>query len=160
MGGKRERMMIEVWVVPVGATPPVPDPPYREETKTLAGQVKFDEGFADYSVYEGKAHLWTRDMECITDGVDLRSFKQAIEAEPGARGHVIVYNECGKSKRRAGVVGRLVRQEMAKAESGGESRVRTVYGGCRDVASVELWVVSRGAPGPKPSPGKWIRDIE
>lgn len=157
-GGERERMSIEVWVVPAGATPPVPDPPYTEEVWRPAARFKFDEGFADYVVYDGKPQLWTRDMDCITDGIDPRGFGRALKARPGSRGHVIVYNECGKSRRRAAVVGRLVRREIATEQGAG--RITAVHGGCRDVASVELWVVPPGVSVPAPSPGKWIRDVE
>lgn len=160
MGGKRERITIEVWAVPAGAMPPVPNPLHLEKGKGPPMPVKFDEGFADYLVSDGKTHLWTRDMDCITDGIDLRSFSRTLEAEPSVRGHVLVYNECGKRRARADVVGRLVMREVAKEKSVSRDRLRTVYGGCRDVASVELWLLPPDVSVPKPSPGKWMRGIE
>jgi hypothetical protein len=158
VGGQRDIMSIEVWVVPPGAPPPTPDPPYRGEAKDSSVPLKFDEGFADYLMEAGQASLWTRDMDCSTDGVDLHTFSKALSAEPGARGHVIIYNECGKKRRRADVVARLVRREMTRDHHIDGRRIRTVYGGCRNVPSMELWVVPPDVSAPKPTPGKYIEE--
>jgi hypothetical protein len=159
-GGARERFLIEVWLVPHGAHPPVPNPPLSEENEDNSVPLKYDEGFADYSGSGRKSQLWTRDMDCTTDGISLRNFGVALRSKPGFKGHVIVYNECGKSRRRADVVANLVLGELERKQHVRPGLVSTRYGGCRDVPSVELWVVPGMGEIPKATPGRVRSELE
>jgi len=147
-GGLRDNLTTELWIAPVNAPPPVTADTIEPEISPVAR--KFDEGFADYSTYQGKRHLWTYDL-CGLGAIYLKAYAEHLRSGSDAKGYIIIYTERGK-RARARTVARLLRDELVKGRKVPADRVVTIYGGRRAMPEAELWIVPEGAAVPKPAP--------
>jgi hypothetical protein len=86
------------------------------------------------------------------DKANLDNFAVALQAEPGAIGHVIVYNGRRSRPGRANQLGERTRQYLVNTRNIDPSRIRIVNGGTRETDSFELWLVPQGATPPQPRP--------
>lgn len=136
-GEFRDRLTTELWLAPKGVTLPAATAPIKTKNHRAW---KFDEGFADYSIYEGKPQLWTYDL-CGLGAIYFRAFGEQLRAEPHSRGHLIIHIEYGKRSSRARTMAKLLRNEMVKENKVQSHRILIRYGGRRRIPSVELWVV-------------------
>jgi hypothetical protein len=147
-GGYRDNLTTEFWIASKDNPIPVTNTAIEENTRASR---KFDEGFADYSMYEGKPLLWTSDL-CGLGAIYLRAYAKQLRSEPKSKGYIIVYTEHGKRFSRWRVMARLLRDEMVKEHKIDVNRIVTVYGGRREIPEAELWIVSEGVSTPKPTP--------
>ena len=86
------------------------------------------------------------------DKANLDNFAVALQAEPGARGYVIVYNGRRSRPGRATQLGERSRQYLVNTRNLDPSRIVVVNGGTRETDSFELWLVPQGATPPQPRP--------
>jgi hypothetical protein len=150
-GDDRDELTVELWIVPKHSPPPRPTSVEQAQRSERITSSKFDEGWADVSVYKGKLGIWGDGM-CPLRSLSLKEYANALRAEPNARGHFIIYTAFDKGPRRARTVARVLRSEMVKDHKITAGRITTVYGGRREYPTVELWIVPDGAPTPRPSP--------
>lgn len=150
-GSDRDELTAELWIVPKNSPPPQPASVAQTQRSESMTSRKFDEGWADVSVYKGKLGIWGDGM-CPLRSLSLKEYANALRAEPNARGHFIIYTAFDKGPRRARTVARVLRSEMVKDHKITAGRITTVYGGRREYPTVELWIVPDGAPTPRPSP--------
>jgi hypothetical protein len=86
------------------------------------------------------------------DKANFDNFAVELQADPTAQGYIIVYN--GR-RSRPGKLAALVnrsRDYIVNTRNIDASRVVVVNGGLRDVDTIELWVVPKGATLPRPTP--------
>jgi hypothetical protein len=85
------------------------------------------------------------------DKANFDNFAVELQSDPTATGYVIVYN--GR-KSRPGRLATLVsrsRDYMVNTRNIDYSRIVVMNGGVRDVDTIELWVVPKGAAPPRPT---------
>jgi len=134
-GEYRTDLTTELWVVPRGSTLPVT--PSTAQQDSPFG--KFDEGFADYGIWEGKQLLSTYDL-CPLKAVYFGAFARQLRSEPKSIGRLIIHLERGKRQSRARVMARLLRREMVREQGISSDRIQIVYGPPRKIPMVELWI--------------------
>ena len=85
------------------------------------------------------------------DKANFDNFAVELQADPTAQGYIIVYN--GR-KSRPGRLSTLVnrsRDYIVNTRNIDYSRIVVMNGGVRDVDTIELWVVPKGAAPPRPT---------
>jgi hypothetical protein len=85
------------------------------------------------------------------DKANFDNFAVELQADPTAQGYIIVYN--GR-RSRPGKLSALVnrsRDYVVNTRNIDASRIVVVNGGMRDVDTIELWVVPKGAAPPRPT---------
>jgi hypothetical protein len=137
-GEYRTDLTTELWAVPPGSTFPV-TPSTAQEDSPFG---KFDEGFADYGIWEGKQQLSTYDL-CPLKAVYFGAFARQLRAEPKSIGRLIVHLERGRPQNRARIMARLLRREMVTEQGISSDRILIVYGKPRRMPMVELWIQPR-----------------
>jgi hypothetical protein len=138
-GEYRDGLTTELWTVPRGSSPPVASrPPALDNTRSL----KFDEGFADYTIYKGEQSLWTYDL-CALGAVYFTAFARQLQSEPNSIGRIIIHLEYGKRSSRARIMAYLLRTEMVKNQRTDSRRIVIVSGARRKSPMVELWIVPK-----------------
>jgi hypothetical protein len=154
--GYGNQLTSELWIAPKNASLPIKATAITWGNNLAAR--KFDEGFADYYVSEGKLNLWTSDLCGLFGEIYLKAFAEQLRTEPNLLGHIVIYTGTGKyagiGKRshRVRVMARLLRDRMVKELKIEAKRIAIVYGGRRKIPEAELWIVPKGATVPKPSP--------
>jgi hypothetical protein len=151
-----DHLSTEFWIAPKNAPLPVKATAI-EWGNNLAAR-KFDEGFADFNVFEGKPNLWTSDLCGLLGEIYLEAYAERLRTEPNSIGHIIIYTGTGRyagpgrRSYRVRIVTRLLRDRMMKEHKIESNRIVIVYGGRRQIPEAELWVVPKGVAAPKPSP--------
>jgi hypothetical protein len=85
------------------------------------------------------------------DKANFDNFAVELQADPTAQGYIIVYNgRRSRPARLAALVNRS-RDYIVNTRNIDASRVVVVNGGLRDVDTIELWVVPKGAAPPRPT---------
>ena len=85
------------------------------------------------------------------DKANFDNFAVALQGDPGAQGYIIVYNgRRSRPGRLAALVNRS-RDYIVNTRNIDASRVVVMNGGLRDVDTIELWVVPKGAAPPRPT---------
>jgi hypothetical protein len=158
-GGEREEMSVETWIVPAGASAPEATPVPRVKAADSLIPVKYDEGWADLFPIEGRMGI-TDNTDCPLRNLSLKDFADALRAEPDRRGFLIVYTQFGKGAQRAKRVATIARKEMVKDHGIEAGRIKIIYGGQREYPAMELWLVPKSAPDPKPTPQSKRKDSE
>lgn len=156
-GGEREDMWVETWIVPAGASAPAATPSPQVKAADSLIPVKYDEGWADLFTIEGKTGI-TDDEGCSLRSLSLKNFADALRIDPDRRGFLIVYTQFGKGARRARQVAGITRKELVKDQGIAASRIRIIYGGQREYPAMELWLVPKVSPDPKPTPQRQRKD--
>ena len=134
-GEYRGNLTTELWIVPSGASLPI-----RESSDGMHLPFgKFDEGFADYSTYQGKQALWTYDL-CPLAAIYFDAFASQLRSKPNSTGRLIIHLEYGKPPSRAGTMAHLLRTEMVTSQHINSQRIVIVYGERRKIPMVELWI--------------------
>lgn len=147
-GGPDDELMVRLYIVPNGATPPQPTPTVSEgEARTRAARL-FDRGRLTVRRDGGGRPALVTSYDCLPDAVDLGEYAKALRAEPDAAARVVVYGARGARLSEANAVSRLVRHRLFTVENIAHRRISVVYGGTREEPSVELWLVPRGASPP------------
>jgi hypothetical protein len=86
------------------------------------------------------------------DKANFDNFAIELQSDPSAQGYIFVYN--GR-KSRPGRLATLVnrsRDYMVNTRNIDASRVVVINGGLREVDTIELWIVPKGATPPRPTP--------
>jgi hypothetical protein len=136
-GEYRDNLTTELWIAPAAASLPITPASTEHDSVTLR---KFDEGFADYSTYQGKPKLRTYDL-CPLGAVHFGAFAQHLRSEPKSKGRVIIHLEYGKRWSRARMMAYLLRTEMVVYQRIDSHRIVIVYGTRRKIPMAELWIV-------------------
>ena len=131
----RSSLMTELWIVPKGASLPVSES--SDSMQLPFG--KFDEGFADYSTYQGKPALWTYDL-CPLAAIYFDAFASQLRSKPNSTGRLIIHLEYGKPASRSGTMAHLLRTEMVTKQRINSQRIVIMYGERRKIPMVELWI--------------------
>lgn len=156
-GGEREEMCIETWIVPPGASPPNPTSEDRIKAVDSLAPIKYDEGWADLITIEGKLGI-TDYSDCPLRSLSLKDFAGALRSRPDSTGYLIIYTQFDKGPKRAQRVAGIARKEMVKDYGIESRRIKIIYGGHREYPVMELWIVPKGAPLPRPAPERKVRD--
>lgn len=149
-GGVGQEVKYELWVVSPGATLPVKP---LDLSLLMSGE-RTPQPFDRFAVYE----RGDREMRMAEDGEDYlfdnaalyAPFVEALRADPGLRGCVIVYVPRGGRRGSRRLAGR-VKLAISKAHAVDVRRLSALGGGRRRHKLVELWLVPPGSPLPKPS---------
>jgi hypothetical protein len=157
-GGEREEVWVETWIVPAGTSMPEATPSPHITTADSLIPVKYDEGWADLFPIDGKMGITDNSDGCPLRSLSLKNFADALRVEPDRRGFLIVYTEFGKGAQRARQVASIARKEMVKDQGIQASHIKIIYGGHREYPAMELWLVPKGAPEPKPTPQRQKKD--
>lgn len=154
--GYGDRLTTEFWIALKNASLPVKATGIEWGNNRAAR--KFDEGFADYYVSEGKLNLWTSDLCGLFGEIYLQAYAEQLRMEPHSIGHIIIYTGTakyagtGKRSYRVRTMAKLLRERMVKEHKIEAKRIAIVYGGGREIPEAELWIVPKGVAAPKPSP--------
>jgi hypothetical protein len=140
VGKPADRLTTELWLVSKSVTFPMATAAIEKE---ITDAEKFDEGFADYSSYQGKLQLWTYDM-CGLGAVNLKAFAEYLQKSPSSKGRIIIHLEGRQGPNRNVRMAKLLRDEM---RNGGidDRRVSIVSGRRTKIPSIELWIIPRRA---------------
>ncbi|MEP6706732.1 MAG: hypothetical protein ABJC05_04400 [Pyrinomonadaceae bacterium] len=142
-GGEADCLRQQLWIAPAGTAPPVPADAYPRTFVDTDSARKFDE------------LSWGGDEQSSNVSADdLEAYAAALRAEPRARAYVIAYN--GRSMRdppgAARKVLTRVQSLLMKEFHFSSARIRLIEGGYREWATLELWILPRGAYPPVPTP--------
>jgi hypothetical protein len=142
-GGEADCLRQQLWIAPAGTAPPVPADAYQRNFVDTDSARKFDE------------FSWGGDDESAdVSADDLEVYAAALRAQPRARAYVIAYNgrymrdPPGAARKVLTRLQRLLMKEFHLSPS----RIQLIYGGYREWATLELWIVPRGAYPPVPTP--------
>jgi hypothetical protein len=137
-GGRREDFIVELWIVPSGASAPLQTPSIPESSD-LGDNLMFDEyslGYDSFGKYEDA-------------DARLGRFAAALKREPAAWGCIIAYAQNGDD--RIGVewdsggsakkVAQLQKRYLVKMHRFAPLKVTAVDGGYSEVRTVELWIM-------------------
>jgi hypothetical protein len=86
------------------------------------------------------------------DKANFDNFAVEMQSDPTAQGYIIVYNGRRSRPGRLATLVNRSRDYMVNTRNIDASRITVVNGGMRDVDSIELWIVPKGATAPRPSP--------
>jgi hypothetical protein len=81
-GGYREKLSIELWLIPEGANPPIPDSKLAPPSLSITAAYKFDEECLDCAPAVGL------DLYGLDEG--LKFYAEVLQRSPGARGVFVV----------------------------------------------------------------------
>ncbi len=138
-----ETPVTELWLLPEGATPPVPVPdaaPGGHEVSGKLGVYRTDENTFREMIEMGVSY----------SDVMLSELAEKLKQQPGSEGHVVVFTPKGSAP---GAWRRIARRDevLLQKDHGIEpGRLKFVNGGRSDgeSAEVEVWVAPKGAPPP------------
>jgi len=151
-GGYRDSLSIALWIVPSGVAAPSP----TESTSGIKPDeqvaYKFDETEASIMKYEGKSYL-TFGSLCILPYPEWGEFFRILRDDPNLKGHIIIYVGHNDSIQYANRVRRFLIADLTKDYSKEIKQLTTSYGGKREWPQIEIWLVPKGNPNPKPTPG-------
>lgn len=85
------------------------------------------------------------------DKANFDNFAVELQGDPTAQGYIIVYNGRKSRPARLATLVNRSRDYMTNTRNIDASRIVVLNGGMRDVDTIELWVVPKGAPAPRPS---------
>lgn len=148
----------EYWIVPEGATPPKTQ---QTNLENLGGGVtrKYDEGYADFIKDAGKYRFYC----CEICGLEIPSISAYVKAtkEAGAQAHIILYSgvngfqtysDAGRRRHRFSTFASILKSVLTKDYGLTAERINVVFGGKREVPTMELWIVPKGASTPQATP--------
>lgn len=118
-GGNGKRAAIEMWSVPPGATPPLPNVPDEEKPDTEPQKE---------AVYTTKPYIFGSQFVdgvggCIDEFYDLESYAEAIKEKSKNRGNIVIYETSQKLFRQTEkeVLGELAKSNVAR------KRIKTFF---------------------------------
>ena len=126
-------LRIQLWVVPDGALPPVPEK-FDSKPETFKGMFYEHEGYDDIP-YPGA----DSEGEGFSLGVTLSAFTDVFKQQPKSVAYVVGYNGDASTP---GAWRRVAEDEIGFLKRGGfeTSRFKTIYGGNVKVAKVQVWI--------------------
>jgi len=138
-GGYSERLSTELWLVPEGANPPLPDSKLVPPSVNISAAYKFDEECLDCSP---AVNLYLYGLD---EG--LQFYAEVLQRSPGARGVFVVRPDRDFKMRPALREALKARSLLIKRYGIKAQRVSVKSAGSRNdgTAVVEMWVVPAGA---------------
>lgn len=85
------------------------------------------------------------------DKANFDNFAVELQSDPTAQGYIIVYNGRHSRPGRLSTLVNRSRDYVVNTRNIDSSRVIVVNGGLRDVDTIELWIVPKGAQPPRPT---------
>lgn len=139
-----ETPVTELWLLPEGATPPVPVP-----DDAASGGPEFSGKLGVYKTDENTFREMI-EMGVAYSAVMLGELAEKLKQQPGSEGHIVVFTPKGSAP---GAWRRIARRDelLLQKDRGIEpGRLKLVNGGRSDgeFAEVEMWVAPKGAPPP------------
>lgn len=86
------------------------------------------------------------------DKANFDNFAVALQSDPTAQGYIIVYNGRDSRRARLNALVNRSRDYVVNSRNIDRSRITVMNGGPRETDTIELWLVPRGAPPPRPTP--------
>jgi hypothetical protein len=157
-GENKDKMTMQLWVVPNGATPPIIEKSFLK--KEIDSTTLFDKSWADW--YKWNSSEWTIygysfvEWGCEMD-LNMKGFAETIHSQPNLTGYLVVYTKFGKGKNHAKKVTDFAIRELSRQHKVSKEKLKTIYGGNRNTPELELWVVPNGDNPPIPNPDKFIK---
>lgn len=149
--GYRDEPLYQFWVIPAGATLPLPPFDFGAALAREKKAYLFDR-YAYYPINTDQTGIEYGYIGYLDEKGHYASFAEALRQDPAARGCIIAY---ATRRQRRGADRRLaarVKMGLLKNHALGADRVVALGGGLRDNRLVELWLVPPGAELPKPTP--------
>lgn len=148
-GDIRKELKVELWIVPVGATPPTLEKQVATQEQNSNSAIKFDEGYPVYPFeYEGNEIVGS----CTIGSISLKQLAEGLKQQPDTTGYFIVYKGEDASLKTTRRIMSQIRTRMIYKYKFVEKRIKVVYGGRRNYREIEIWIVPKGSVFPKPSP--------
>lgn len=160
-GGYRDKFTIEMWIVPEGASVPAPTDSTIGMNSEADLAYKFDEAQALMMEY-GKESYLSFGLACTLSYPEWRVFFGILRDNAGLRGHIIIYVGENDRARHAKRIERFLRNDLKEFDARRVNDLTMTYGGKREWAQIEIWLVPEGKPDPTPTPqakGPWPTEI-
>ncbi len=122
-------------------------PDKRNQRLRCAGFPAYDGGLTQYRPFDE----YTSKSE-IDEDARLDNFAVTLMNDPASVGYVLEYGRQGSNINDAKDRAQRVRSYLTKTRDIDKRRVIAQYGGLREVATTELYIVPRGSPPPTPTP--------
>lgn len=144
-GGIASCLSQELWIVPIGAAPPLRADAYLESLQPAT--YKFDEHYYSLTDDPVDNSYWAVAPDNLFTYLD--AFANALRKDTKLIGCLIAYKSAGRD-------GPIVSANMLRTEKNfltkkfgiEPSRIRTIDGGYRKWRTMELWIVPKGDPVP------------
>jgi len=164
-GENRETMLTQFWIVPAGASPPIPDKSFVEHK--VVSTTLFDNGFADFNRFYEHLDIYINAFvdydnldiygnAFLVSGCDFspnrNAFAKVLLANKNLDGHLIIYTKFGKGKNRAKRIANFALKELVENFKIPPTRLKTIYGGNRGEPEIEFWLVPKDEKPPVPKP--------
>ena len=151
-GGIRDQFTLELWIVPQGVAAPRPTGAITASKSAERSAYLFDTSEATIMEYEDESYL-SFGLACEVSYPDWGEFSGRLRQEPGLRGHLIIYVGHDDRPAHAKRIEKLLRDILTADYPNETKQLRMGYGGKREWAQIEIWVVPENRPDPKPTPG-------
>jgi hypothetical protein len=161
LGGLREKMTVELWIVPLAGPEPGArnavgyDEGEREKLETLgAGYLDLEEAKTKIEP-PGENYIGNARRQTKPEAKDFAAeIDEVLGRDPAWRAVVIFY--ANKDEYDIDRSRRLIENRLAKTAGLDRERVKLVYGGFRTVPALESWIVNAGGIEPEPVPEEKI----
>jgi hypothetical protein len=158
-GGYRDVFTIELWIVPRFATVPEPAPSVFRPVIDYRFPVLFDKhGVDDMGGTRRQPGDLTFASACTLSFPQWPEYFRILRDQPWLQNHMIIYIGDRDRNSYAKTIRKFVLAELKNLFPEDEITIDFVYGGRREYAQVELWLMPKGGPAPKASP-KTSRDV-
>jgi hypothetical protein len=151
-GGHRDKFTIEMWIVPKGASLPIPRRSTGQPDPAAPLPYMFDEAEASIMDYKNKSSLQFG-LACTLSFPDWAEFHRVVRDKPEQRGHIIIYVGYDDPVGQAHRIERFLRAFLKKYYGKGFKELTMAYGGKREWSQIEIWLVPKEHSDPVPTPG-------
>jgi hypothetical protein len=141
-GGHKKKFVTQLWLIPVGAEPPLPAPTISQPPVITSSAYKFDEECLNCAPAVG-LYLYGLDE-------GLKFYAEALRKDPDLRGLIIVRPDRNVSVRKALNEARSAKSLLVKNYGIDANRIIIKSGRSRNdgTAVAEMWIVPRGSKQP------------
>jgi hypothetical protein len=158
-GENRDKMIMQLWIVPKGAKPPIVKGNFVKEK--IHSTILFDKSWADWHKWNDSK--WTiygysfAELGCEMD-LNMEAFADSLNSQSNLTGYLVVYTKFGKGKKHAKKVTDFAIKELTLQHKVPKEKLKIIYGGNRNEPQLELWLVPNGNNLPIPNPDKFIKE--
>ena len=150
-GGYRDNLSIELWIVPNRVSAPSPTESTPEVKPNEQVPYKFDETEAVIMEYNKKSYL-SFGLLCTLPYPEWGEFFRILGNDQNLKGHIIIYVGQNETRQYANRIRRFLITDLIKDYSEEVKQLTTSYGGKREWSQIEIWLVPKDKPNPKPTP--------
>lgn len=144
-GKNREKMRVELWIAQNGLEVK-PNEQYKFDGYSTP-MIFSKSGLANNGSYDDYEVGLEGDF---CSGFRVLEFADILKENPNLSGYLVIYTKFGKGTKTADKGARYALRDLRKIKAPLE-RIKTVYGGNRQEAEIELWLVPEGHKLPKPT---------